>query len=234
MKKFYKIAEYGTAPGGYVVRLDGKPVKTPLKHVLLMKAEALARAVAAEWQAQGEEIIPASMPLTQLASTMLDKAAVDDRAGMNRELCEYSGSDLICYFAIHPTPLVRRHEAQWRPLLAWMQERHGIALEAVSGIQYKQQPPEVLAALRKLIEGLSPADFTVFQAAAGVTGSVVIGLALLDGRLSPEEAWQAACVDEVYQLETWGEDAEARKRLDTILSELKTAVEFRDLVRSSA
>lgn len=232
MKKFYKTAEAGTAPGGYVVRLDGKPLKTPLRHVLLMPTEALAAAVAAEWQAQGEEIVPSSMPLTQLASTMLDKAAGDDRAGMNRQLCEYSGSDLVCYFATHPAELVRRHEAHWRPLLAWLQERHGVALEAVSGIQYKQQPEAALKALQALIEGLHPADFTVLQAAAAATGSVTIGLALLEGRLTPEEAWQAACVDEVYQLETWGEDAEARKRLDVILSELKTAVTFRDALRA--
>lgn len=232
MKKFYKTAEAGTAPGGYVVRLDGKPLKTPLRHVLLMPTEALAAAVAAEWQAQGEEIVPSSMPLTQLASTMLDKAAGDDRAGMNRQLCEYSGSDLVCYFATHPAELVRRHEAHWRPLLAWLQQRHGVALEAVSGIQYKQQPETALKALRALIEGLNPADFTVLQAAAAATGSVTIGLALLEGRLTPEEAWQAACVDEVYQLETWGEDAEARKRLDVILSELKTAVTFRDTLRA--
>lgn len=230
MKKFYKIAEAGTAPGGYVVRLDGKPVKTPLKNTLLLSSQALADAIALEWAAQGSDIRPATMPLTQLANTMIDKAKGADRAEMNAQLVQYGSSDLVCYFATHPSPLVKRQQAVWMPLVAWMKEKYGIAFETVSGIKYQHQPQASIDKLKKLIEGLSAEDFTVVQSAAATTGSVVVALALLEKKLSPEEAYFAACVDEIYQLETWGEDAEARKRLDMIQAELNSIVQFRDLV----
>jgi chaperone required for assembly of F1-ATPase len=231
VKKFYKLAEVGTAPGGHTVRLDGKPVKTPLKHPLLLESRALADAIVLEWAGQGDEIKPATMPLTQLANTMIDKAKGDDRAEMEEQLLEYGGSDLLCYFATHPETLIKLQQAHWLPLIAWMQEKYGIVFKTVAGIQYHHQPQESLDKLQKLMNGLDAADFTVVQAASATTGSVMIALALLAGKISPEEAWQAACVDEIYQLETWGEDAEARKRLNIIQSELKSIAQFRDLVK---
>ena len=233
MRKFYKIAEAGTAPGGHVVRLDGKPVKTPLKHVLLLTSQPLAEAIAQEWAAQGDELTPLTMPLTQLANTMVDKARGTDRPAMEAELVKYGGSDLICYFATHPADLVRLHEAQWKPLLAWMKEKHCIAFEAVSGIRYHQQPPDALDKLKQLIAGLDAAAFTVVQATAATTGSVSIALALLAERLSAEEAYQAACVDEIYQLKTWGADEPAQKRLDILRSELDVIARFWNLLRLS-
>lgn len=232
MKKFYKIAEAGTAPGGYVIRLDGKPVRTPLKNLLLLSSKELAEAIALEWAAQGVEIQPITMPLTQLANTMIDKAKGGDREEMNAQLVEYGESDLVCYFATHPADLVKRHEELWAPLVAWMKKKYGIIFETISGIQYHHQPQESLDKLQKLIEGLNPADFTVVQAASATTGSVVIALALLEGRLSSGAAHEAACVDEIYQLKTWGADAEAQKRLDTIQAELNSIVQFRDFVRT--
>jgi chaperone required for assembly of F1-ATPase len=233
MKKFYKSAAAGTAPGGHVVRLDGKPVRTPLKNLLLLQTATLAEAIALEWAVQESEIRPATMPLTQLANTMIDKAQGDDRAAMTAQLVEYGSSDLVCYFATHPADLVRLHQEHWAPLLGWMKEKHGIVFETVSGIQYHHQPQDSLDKLKKLIEVLNPADFTVVQAASATTGSVVIALALLEGRLSPEEAHQAACVDEIYQLKTWGADAEAQKRLDIIQSELNSIVQFKSMTRAS-
>lgn len=232
MRKFYKIAEAGTAPGGHVIRLDGKLLRTPLGNIALLPSKELAEAIAFEWAGQGDEILPASMPLTRLANTMADKAKGDERAEMNATLLEYGSSDLVCYFATHPADLVRRHQERWTPLLAWMKERHDIVFEAVAGIQYHCQPQESVDRLRKLLEGLDAADFTVVQAASATTGSVVISLALLEGKILPEEAYQAACVDEIYQLETWGADAEAQKRLDVMQSELRAIARFRDLVRA--
>lgn len=233
MKKFYKTADSGPVPGGYAVRLDGKPVKTPLKHPLLLGSAALAAAIAAEWQAQGDEIDPQAMPITQLANTLIDKAAGADRAEMEKQLLEYAGSDLVCYFASHPAPLVKKHQETWSPLLGWIKERFGIALESVSGIRYHHQPAESLRKLEGLIKAFSAADFTVVQAATAVTGSVVIALALLEGRLSPDQAYEASCVDEIYQLETWGEDELARKRLNKIKTELGDITRFRSLVRQA-
>lgn len=233
MKRFYKQAEAGTAPGGYVIRLDGKVIKTVMQHNLIL-SQPLAEAIAAEWQAQGESIIPASMPLMQLASTMTDKCGPGpDRAAMNAELVKYAASDLICYFAATPEGLVKRQEEHWLPLLKWLQDTHGATLEPVTGIKYHNQPPESLETLNKAISGLSPAAFTVAQAATSVAGSTVIALALLDGYLDGEGAYTAATVDENWQLETWGEDAQARKRLDHIKRELQSIALFRDLVNAA-
>ena len=228
MKRFYKTAEAGPAPGGHAVRLDGKVMKTPMQHPFLLPA-LLAEAVAAEWAAQGDGIIHATMPLTQIANTMIDKAAGHDRAEMNRTLVQYGSSDLVCYFATHPKDLVSRQELRWTPLLGWLKDAHGIVLERVDGIQYRHQPEDSLKKLSALIAGLEPLPFTVAQAAAGATGSVVIALALAAGHLTAEDAFQAACVDELYQLDKWGEDTEARRRLDRICADLAAAGKFMTL-----
>jgi chaperone required for assembly of F1-ATPase len=234
MRRFYKTAEAGTAPGGHVVRLDGKALKTPLGHPLLLPSQALAVAIAAEWAAQGEVVKPPSMPLTRLANTLIDKSGGADRAAMNAELLKYGSSDLICYFATHPEALIKRQQAHWLPLLEWLKARYGIAFEPVPGIQYHPQPQASLDALKKAVEDMDAAEFTILQAAAMVVGSIAIALALLEERLTPEEAYEAACVDENYQLETWGEDEIARQRREAIRSELAEVVRFSQLLRASA
>ncbi len=234
MRKTYKIAETGTAPGGYVVRLDGQTARTPANNPLLLQSKPLIDAIAQEWEAQGNDVRPMTMPMTRLANTMVDKARGPDRPAMNAELLKYAGSDLICYFAVKPPELIKLHQELWNPLLSWMKEKYGIVLETVSGIQYHQQPQEALDKLKKLINGLDAAEFTVVQSAAATTGSVAIALALLEERLTAEEAHQAACVDEIYQLKTWGADALAQQRLDTLQSELEVIARFRDLLRASS
>lgn len=233
--KFYQLAEAGTAPGegepAHVVRLDGRLIKTPLKQTLILPTAQLAEAIAAEWQAQGDHIIPDSMPLTQLANTMVDKAQGLERPVLNDEICKYSASDLVCYFATQPPEVVKRHDAMWLPLLDWLDAAYGARLIAIRGIRYEEQPKESLAHLRQVIEGLSPADFTVVQAMVGITGSVVIGLALLAGHLTPAEAYAAACVDEIYQLEKWGEDKLARDRITRIAQEVQSCATFIALTR---
>lgn len=226
MKRFYKTAEAGTAPGGYVVRLDGKLLKTPLQNNLILSSQNLAADIAGEWGAQKDNIVPSSMPMTQLANTMVDKAMGHERAEMNRQVAAFGASDLLCYLAIYPPTLVRRQKDLWLPLLEWMKTRFGAELKSVSGIQYLQQPEDSLRKIEKIVADMGPEAFTALQAATGVTGSLVIALALVEGRLDAEGAWQAATVDEVYQLEKWGEDALARARLDKIRAELREAVAF--------
>lgn len=234
MKRFYKIAEVGTAPGGFVIRLDGRTLKTPLQHPLILPDEAFARALAAEWQAQGDEVIPASMPLNQLVNTLIDKAQGADRAAMEEEVLRYTGSDLVCYFATHPADLVARQEAAWRPLLDWLRDALGIVLEAVSGIQYHHQPQPALDAFAQLVRRMSAPQFTFMQAATALFGSPVMALALLHGKMDADQAFQAAAVDEIYQLEKWGEDTLARRKLDHLRREIEALVTFRDFIKASA
>lgn len=235
IKKFYQQAEAGTAPGDggvtYVVRLDGRILKTPLKQTLALPSAVMAEAIAAEWQVQGDVVVPDSMPLTQLANTMIDKAAGNERPALNDEICKYAASDLVCYLATHPPELVKRQEDLWLSLLTWLDQTHGVTLTAIQGIRYEDQPETSLTKMRVLIEGLSAADFTVVQAITGITGSVVIGLALLQGRLTGEQAHAAACVDEIYQLEKWGEDKIARDRITRIQREIDSCAAFTALTR---
>lgn len=226
MKKFYKNAEAGTAPGSYTVRLDGKLIKTPLHHPLLLDSLPLATAIAQEWNAQEGNIQPTTMPLTQLANTMIDKAKGPDRAAMNASLIEYGSSDLVCYLATHPQDLVTRQEHLWLNLLDWMAEQHHITLTPVKGIQYHHQSTEDVTTLRQIVEALSPRDFTIVQFVTGVTGSLVIALALCHGHMDASTAYEAACIDEIYQLEKWGEDKPARDRLNRIRADLEIAVDF--------
>lgn len=234
MKKFYKKAEAGTAPGGFVIRLDGKTLKTPLQNNLILTSEQAACDIAAEWDQQGTEIIPASMPLTQLVNTMVDKSSGADRAAMEAEVLKYGASDLVCYFASHPADLLREQEQQWLPLVQWLKESQGVKLDTVKGIQYHNQPEASLRQLQKIIKNLDAADFTFVQAAAALTGSVVIALAFLDQKIDAEEAYLAACVDEIYQLRKWGEDALARKRLEHIRAELNVIQKFGSLFKASS
>lgn len=236
LKRFYKQAEAGTAPGTplplHVVRLDGRLLKTPCGETLGLASSAMAQAVAAEWQAQKDVIIPATMPLTQLANTMIDKSAGHERPQLNAEVCKYAESDLVCYLATHPPELVRRQEDSWLPLLVWLQAEKDVKLTPVRGIRYEQQDAASLERIRHWVQELSPIDFTVVQAVTGVTGSVVIGLALAAGRITAADAYAAACADEIFQLETWGEDDIARKRLDHIKAELDACARFLALARA--
>lgn len=233
MKKFYQQAEAGTAPGGFVVRLDGKMVKTPLKNNLILPSQDHAQAIADEWQSQGVEIVPATMPITQLTNTMIDKAAGADRAAMNAEIVKYASSDLLCYFATHPADLVARQEEKWNPLLSWMQEKQGVELHRVQGIRYLEQPAESLKKISRIVADLTPAGFTVVQDVTGVTGSAIVALAFLEGRVDASAAYDCVTVDEQYQLEKWGEDDIARKRLNRIKSELEAVERFMKLAKGA-
>jgi len=233
-KRFYKQAEASTAPGGYTVRLDGKNIKTPLQHALIVPTASMAAAMAAEWDAQTAEINPAAMPLNQLVNTMIDKATGHERPVMNAEIVKYAGSDLVCYFAAHPSDLVARQESVWCPLVNWIRDEYGVVLNTVQGIRYISQPEDSMATVRTIVEKLSPADFTAVQAVTGLTGSAVIALAVAAGRLGPQQAFEAAGVDETYQLEKWGEDKIARDKLDNLLRELETIEKFRFLMREGA
>lgn len=234
MKRFYKEAVAGTAPGGHTVRLDGNILRTPLRQPVVVPSPTLAVAMAAEWAAQQGEIVPASMPLTQMVCTMIDKAQGHERPEMEAEIVKYAGSDLVCYLATHPVELVARQEKLWHPLLAWMQDEYGVILRPVKGIQYVEQAPEGIEKLRAIVAGLDPAGFTAAQIVTGVTGSAVIGLCMAAGRIGAAQAYDAACVDEVFQLEKWGEDDIARKRLMRIEAELTAVEKFLFLIKNGA
>ena len=224
-RRFYKTATATPVEGGWGVLLDGKPLRSPAKRPFVLPTEAVAAAIAQEWQAQGEKVEPRTMPLMQLAATAIDRL-VDDREGLIAETAGYGGSDLVCYRADEPPALVRRQEDAWQPLVAWVAERYDVALNVTAGIVSVEQPPHALATFRRVLEACDLFALTALAAMTGSAGSLVIALALAEGRLSADEAADSALLDELFQAEKWGSDPEAERRRAAIRTDLQEAKRF--------
>jgi chaperone required for assembly of F1-ATPase len=209
-RRFYDNAGTVADASGYAVRLDGKPVRTPAGRVLAAPSAALAQALAAEWDAQRDLIDPARMPLTRLANSIID--GVSDRPDpVAAEVEKYLASDLVCYRAAAPTGLVERQARLWDPILAWARETLGAPLRAAPGVVHIAQDEAALARARGVIPR-DPWRLGALNAATTLTGSALIALALARGRLSAKEAWEAAHVDEDWNMEQWGRDELALER----------------------
>lgn len=213
MKRFYDKVE--TAQDGQHARLllDGRPIKTPGKRVLEVPARAFAEAVAAEWASQSEEIVPATMPLTRLANSVVDGVAAN-AAEVRATLVAYGETDVICHWAEGPQALVARQAAAWQPVLDWYEDRLGVRFEPVEGIVAAKQDAAALRALERDIEVLDPFALGALHEMTTLTGSILLSVAALRGAIAPAAAWDAAHVDEAFQIEQWGEDAEAKARHD--------------------
>jgi chaperone required for assembly of F1-ATPase len=229
-KRFYEQAAVTVAGGGgHGIALDGRPIRTPGGVRLAAPNSALAEAIAAEWAAQEGEIRPLTMPMMRLAATAIDRVAAE-RAAIVDQIAAYGGSDLLCYRAETPAPLVERQAALWQPLLDWAAETHGARLAVTHGITHVAQEQAALDALRAAADALD--DFrlaAVSQLTAGC-GSLVIALAVSAGHIGAEEATAASLLDEKWQAEQWGEDAEATERRRTLAREIADAMRFLDLL----
>jgi len=230
IKRFYKTADAMEAAGGFAVELDGRPVRTPAKASLVLPGRALAEAIAAEWQTQGEVIDPPSMPLNALACTALDIVA-PKRAQVVADLVEHGGHDLVCYWTDETGELLRRQQDRWQPLLDWAGAELGAPLRKTAGIAPQAQPAESLAALGRAVEAHGDLELTALAAAVKAASSLVIGLALSHGRVDAVEATALSQLDELYQAERWGEDAEAAARREALRQEIEGAARFLELVR---
>lgn len=225
MKRRYATVDAAPCDGGTAVRLDGHPARTPRERALVLPSRALAEAVAREWSEQGEEIDLAAMRLTRLANTAIDRVA-GNREAVLSEIQRYGETDLVCYRADRPEDLRRAQCAAWDPLVAWMRERHGVALNVTDGILPVPQPPGSLSRIRELAAAHGNFPLTAVHAATGICGSVVLALALAGGRIGAVEAWEACRLDENRQLETWGRDGEAEERGARLRADLEAAAAF--------
>ncbi len=207
-KRFWETASARACEGGFEVALDDRPVRTPAKSPLILPTQELAQALAQEWGAQETEVDPETMPLTKLANSAIDKVSVQHSAVADM-LAEYGGSDLLCYRAENQPELAAEQEALWRPVLGWAEEVHSIRLVAQHGIMPIPQPAESLSIMLRLTHGLTPFGLTAFHELVTLSGSWVLGYAVLTGHMPASQAWEAACVDEVWQARKWGEDEEA-------------------------
>lgn len=211
-RRVYKAAGVGDGQDARsTVLLDGKPALTPLRVPLASSSRALADAVAAEWEAQDLHVDPETMPLTRLLATEIDRIAAQ-REAVVAGLLAYVDSDSVCYRAAHPADLRERQRVQWQPVLDWLLRDYDIALVSVEGLMPAAQSPDVAPRMRLVLEGMTDAQLTAFQAAAALANSLALSFALVYRRLSATEVFAAAFLDELYQVEKWGEDDLARDR----------------------
>ncbi len=225
MKRFYKQAEIRAGASGHEVLLDGRSVKTPARNALLLPTAALAEVVAAEWNAQGETIDPRSMRLTGLANAAIDRVAPDPDA-FAAGLARYGESDLLCYRADGPAALVERQSQSWDPILAWARRRFDVDFEVTSGIIHRAQPQATIDRLAHAAASLSPFELAALSPLVTLSGSLIVALAIAEQALDVESAWTAATIDEAWQAEQWGEDAEAAERMANRRAEFESAERF--------
>lgn len=230
MKRFYKDVSVAPEGPGFALRLDERSVKTPARAGLVVPNKALADAIAAEWAAQGEEIDPRTMPLTGLANAAIDRVAPDPEAFAAR-LAEYAESDLLCYRAENPDKLVARQTESWDPILAWARQRFDIELAVVCGIMHRKQSDEAVQRLARAVATRGPFELAGLAPLVTVGGSLVIALALDEGTIGLEDAWNAASLDEQWQLEQWGDDAEGAAALAARRRDFEAGARFLELLR---
>ncbi|MBT3359685.1 MAG: ATPase [Rhodospirillales bacterium] len=229
-KRFYKSAETGESQDGFTVLLDGRPVKTPVGAVLSVSTQVLAAAIASEWEAQEEEIEPDTMPAQQLAVSAIDGVR-KNRDAIIGKILAYAGTDLLCYRAAEPDDLVDRQHAAWQPLLDWVRGETGAQFTVTRGVMPVSQSPGVAATLRKTVEVFDDFEIAVLSSVTAAAGSIVVALALMNGRIGGEEAFAASQLDESYQIEKWGADDEAFARRDKLHSDILAAERFLQLHR---
>lgn len=229
MKRVYKKVETRLAERGYGVALDGRPVRTPAKRDLVVPSAALAAAIAAEWDAQQDDIQPAKMPLTRLAATAIDRTS-PQRDQTVAETANYAGTDLVCYRADHQPALAARQQALWQPLIDWATLRFDAPLTVTAGVIPARQSPASLRAFTAVVAAHDDFRLTALHVLTAATGSLVIALALIEGRLDAETAFAASELDESFQIEAWGEDSEASKRRQALAADIAAASRFIQLL----
>lgn len=230
MKRFYRHAEMVPAEERFGVTLDGRRVKTPAKRDLVVPSAALAEAIAAEWNAREGDIRPAEMPLTQLANTAIDRVA-PQRALIVGQIAEYAATDLVCYRATRPPDLAAQQQEVWQPLVDWAVLRYDAPLEITAGVIPITQPPASLRAFAAAVAEHDDFALAALYPATAACGSLIIALALVEGRLDAEAAFAASQLDESFQIAAWGEDREQAERRRALAGDIAAAAEFLSLLR---
>lgn len=210
-KRFYEEAATGEADGAFRVLLDGRPIRTPGKNLVALPTRALAEAIAAEWQAQREFIDPITMPMSRIVNSALDGVRGRERE-VAADIVRYAGSDLICYRAPSPRTLAERQSRLWNPIAAWAEGELGCRFVLAEGVMHVAQSEATLARFGKAIGGLDALGLASLHVMTTLLGSALLAYAHAKGRLTEAEAWSAAHVDEDFQIEQWGPDAEAEQR----------------------
>jgi chaperone required for assembly of F1-ATPase len=228
MKRFYKDVSVAEDGGAFRILLDGKPVKTPSRKPLAVPSRKLAEAIAEEWCGQGETIELADMFITRLATA----GSETKRGPIAEQILAFGKSDLLCYRAEAPRELAARQAEIWNPLLDWAAQKYGARLAVSTGIVFIEQPADALLALEKAVRDHDDFALAALHAAASITSSLVLALALAERQLTVEQAFAASRLDETFQAEKWGQDAEAGARAARLKAELISAEQFLQHLRT--
>ena len=220
-KRFYTQAGVVEGTGGFAITLDDKPVRTPSGRALAAPIREIADAIAAEWEAQAEFIDPLTMPMTRFANSVVD-AVVDRVEAVTDDVAKYLGSDLLFYRAGHPEALVAREGAHWDPIVFWAAGALGAHFILAEGIVHVRQPEPAIAAARAALPG-DPWSIAAMHVVTTLTGSALLALALLRGVLDADQVWNAAHVDEDWNIEQWGVDEEVAARRRARLVDFRAA-----------
>ncbi|MGY6409760.1 MAG: ATP12 family chaperone protein [Alkalilacustris sp.] len=232
-RRFWTDVAVAEVPGGWAVRLDARPLRTPGRAELVVPARGLAEAVAREWAAQDGVLRPETMPMTRAVNSAIDRVAPDP-APLVAEIAGYGASDLICHRAPEPEGLVRRQAEGWDPLLDWADRALGARLVPVVGVMPARQPADSLAALHAAVGRFDAFGLTALGEAVALSGSVVIGLALASGARDAADLWARAQIDEAWQAEQWGQDDEAAAATALRAEAFVRAADILGLLRAGA
>ena len=229
MNRFWKDVAVEPEGAGWTIKLDERPVKTPARAPLVVPTRALADAVAQEWRSVEEEIDPRRMPLTGLSNAAVDRVS-PRREAFAEQLASYAQADLACYRAEGPTSLVSRQQEEWDKLLGWARRRYDVDFATTCGLIHVAQPQATVERLTHAVRALDPYRLAGLSPLVTIGGSLVAALGVLEKQLTPEQAWSAVSIDERWQLEQWGADAEAEAALESRRGEFLAAARFLDLL----
>ncbi|MCR9215244.1 MAG: ATPase [Proteobacteria bacterium] len=228
MNRIYKEVTVEGAGDAYTIQLDGRAIKTPAKSALLLPTRELAKAIAEEWDSQETKIDPASMPLMQAAATAIDRVT-PQRKKVIQDIAAYGGTDLVCYRAEYPDSLVAKQSAAWDPLLQWIETRHQITLKTTNSIHHINQEEEALTKMLEIVGLQKDMTLSPLYNITALCGSLVVALAVLDGHVNAEEAFEISELDETHVMEQWGIDAEAMERRKNNKESLAASTRFLEL-----
>ncbi len=218
-KRFYKEASVSTLDDGFGVKLDSRNLRTPGKQALIIPHLHIAQLIADEWNAQGEYILAETMAVTRLINVAIERTP-DNRDGLISEVEKYAGTDLLCYREDNLRVLAERQTQLWDPVLAWAERAHGIILKPISGIVHMPQAQDSLSKAAEFAEQQNNIDLTLLAHFTASFGSAILAIALMEGYLTASKALELSRLDELYQIELWGQDEEAAERSDNISAEI--------------
>ncbi|MGH6934098.1 MAG: ATP12 family chaperone protein [Dongiaceae bacterium] len=231
MKRAYQKATVAPVGGQWHVLLDDKPLRSPARRLIELPNVQLAETIAAEWSAQGDSIDLKTMPVMRLAATAIDWVA-SNRDRVIELTASYAETDLLCYRAERPVELVARQQAIWQPLIDWASLRFDAPLIVTSGVMPRRQPPQVAAVVRSAVAAYETLPLMAVHSITVSCGSVILGLALTSGHVDAEAVWQASQLDESFQIERWGEDAEASRRRAALRADIEASARLVRLLRA--